>query len=314
MLPRVTVSILSYRRFGPLVKVLESVRRQDYPNVEVIVVDNGSDPELAEGIERRFPQTRVIRLPENIGAAARNHAIAQARGEYLVTLDNDVYFDAPHALREVLAAFERHPRAGCVVFRVCHPSTGRVWVPDWCHPRPWQAAECEEFETYYITEGAAAFRRALFEQVEPYWPALFIGHEGFDLALRILDAGCEIWYTPRVKVWHLASPEARPSWRSFYYFPRNLFAVVYRNYPWAEAVAHLVPRLALFGLYALRAGAFRHFARGMWDGLRMIHACRGVRRPVSRTTLSRIREMDRFQPGLGERFRLGAQRMLASLR
>lgn len=311
MSPLVTVSILSYQRREPLIRVLESVRSQDYPRVEVIVVDNGSPEHLTACVRERFPQVRLIALKSNVGAAARNCGIQAAGGEWVVTLDNDVYFDAPHALQEIVAAFDRHPNAGCVVFRVCHPATGQILVRDWCHPRPWQHAEREEFETYYITEGAAAFRRSVFQRVEPYWPDLFIGHEGFDLGLRLMDAGYEIWYVPQVKVWHLASPEARPAWRSFYYFSRNLFAVVYRNYPWPQGLVHLFPRLAVFGLYALRAGAFSRFVRGICDGIRMLPACRNVRRPVSRQTLARIRRMNRFQPGLARRFALGGQRMLA---
>lgn len=311
MPPLVTVSVLSYRRREPLARVLQSVLAQDYPRVELIVVDNGSGERLTAYLRNHFPQARLIALEENLGAAARNWAFSTAAGEFVVTLDNDVYFDSPHALQEIVAAFERHPHAGSIVFRVYHPATGQIHVPDWCHPRPWQQAEHEEFETYYLTEGAAAFRRAIFDHVEPYWPALFIGHEGFDLSLRIMDAGYEIWYVPQVKVWHLASPEARPEWRSFYYYARNLFAVVYRNYPWREGVMHLIPRLALFGLYALRAGAFARFVRGTLDGFRMLAECRGVRRPIRRNTLERIRQMDRFQPGFVERFALGAQRMVA---
>jgi hypothetical protein len=43
----------------------------------------------------------------------------------------------------------------------------------------------------------------------------------------------------------------------------------------------------------------------------MLAECRGVRRPIRRNTLERIRQMDRFQPGFVERSALGAQRMVA---
>lgn len=308
---RISVVVLSYRRRQALERVLESVLAQEEPDYELIVVDNGSGEELLAWLRASYPQARLIALPGNQGPSARNLGIRAARGRYIVTLDNDVYFDDSQALTRVAAAFERRPAAGCIVFRVCHPATGQLHLRDWCHPRPWEEAELQEFETFYITEGAAAFRREVFEKVEPYWPALFIGHEGFDLAVRLMDAGYEIWYVPEIKVWHLASRETRPDWRPFYYYARNLFPVVYRNYPPAAGLAHLAPRLAVFGLYALRAGAFGKYLRGVADGLRMWPASRDVRKPIRRQTLRRIRALRRHQPGLLQRFVLGAQRMIA---
>ncbi len=307
----ISIVVLSYKRREALARVLESVFDQDYPDREVIVVDNGSGDDMVTWLRAAYPRARLIALGENKGPAARNLGIRAAQGRYIVTLDNDVYFDDSQALNRIAAAFERHPGAGCIVFRVYHPATGRLHVRDWCHPRPWQQAESQEFETFYITEGAAAFRREVFDKVQPYWPELFIGHEGFDLAVRLMDAGYEIWYVPDIKVWHLASRETRPDWRPFYYYARNLFPIVYRNYPPLAGIVHLVPRLAVFGVYALRAGTFGRYLRGVVDGLCMWPACRDLRKPVGRQTLERMRRLRRYQPGLLRRFVLGAQRMIA---
>lgn len=308
--PMISIVVLSYKRRQALERVLGSICTQDYRVCELIVVDNGSGDEVVTWLRSSQPNARLITLAENMGPAARNLGIRAARGRYIVTLDNDVYFDDSQALNRVAAAFERRPAAGCIVFRVCHPATGQLHLRDWCHPRPWQQAETQEFETFYITEGAAAFRREVFERVEPYWPDLFIGHEGFDLAVRLMDAGYEIWYVPEIKVWHLASRETRPDWRPFYYYARNLFPVAYRNYPPLAGVAHVLPRLAVFGLYAIRAGALGKYLRGVADGLRMWPHCRPLRRPVRPETLRRIHRLRRHQPGLLQRFALGAQRMI----
>jgi GT2 family glycosyltransferase len=183
-------------------------------------------------------------------------------------------------------------------------------VRDWCHPRSWRQAEAQEFETDYITEGAAAFRREVFDRIEPYWPLLFIGHEGFDLSLRLLDAGYEIWYAPEVKVWHMASIETRPNWRPFYYYTRNLFPVICRNYPWAQGLLHLAPRLAVLAVRSLQAGAFRRYLAGLVDGLRMIPQTRALRRPIRQETLRKIAALRRCQPGLLERFATAKDRLM----
>ncbi len=301
--PSVTISILSYQRRDALRQVLESVTCQNYPFLEILVVDNASDQSLRQDVRRRFPQVALIELPQNIGIAARNRGILAARGEIVITLDNDVYLDHPLQVREIVKAFQRHPRAGCVVFRVYHPSTGRLHSRDWWHPRRWQAAEGDEFETHFITEGAAAFRREMFEGVGLYWEPLFITHEGLDLSLRMLDAGWEIWYTPSVKVWHLASSETREQRRSFYYTTRNLLAVVFRNYPWVAGLLHLMPRLAGLGFYSIKHGYFLHFLRGLFDGLEMLKEAGASRRPLRPATLRKIAGLNAAQAGLLERFR-----------
>jgi GT2 family glycosyltransferase len=308
--PLVTVSVLSYQRRDAVVRVIESALAQDYPNLEVIVVDNGSGAELTGFLRNRFPQVTLIELSENAGTAARNRGIEAARGEIVVTLDNDVYFDDSRSVHRIVEAFERRPCAGCVVFRVYHPATGTLHVRDWCHPRPWKTGESQEFETHYITEGAAAFRRAVFDQIEPYWPLLFIGHEGADLGIRLMDAGYGIWYLPEVKVWHMASLETREDWRPFYYNTRNLFPHIYRNYPLLKGFAHLVPRVAVMALYALRAGALGRCLNGVVDGLRMLAQCRPLRKPVRRGTLRRITELKRLQPGMFQRFVMSRQRVM----
>ena len=308
--PLVTISVLSYQRRNAVVRVIESALAQDYPNLEVIVVDNGSGEEVTGFLRARFPQVTLIDLPENTGTAARNRGIEAAKGEIIVTLDNDVYFDDSRAVSRIVEAFERHPGAGCVVFRVYHPATGVLHVRDWCHPRPWQTGEGEEFETHYITEGAAAFRRQVFDRIDPYWPLLFIGHEGSDLGIRLMDAGYEIWYLPELKVWHMASLETRQDWRPFYFYTRNLFPEIYRNYPLPEGLAHLVPRVAVMALYALGAGALDRCLKGVADGLRMLPQCRQLRKPVRRDTLRRIAELKRLQPGAFQRLVMSKDRVM----
>ena len=294
--------MLSYRRRGALERVLKSIREQDHPAFETIVVDNGSGEQTTSWIRENHPWVRLIELPRNMGAVARNHGLREARGDFVVTLDNDVYFDSPAGLRRVVEAFQRHPRAGCLAFRVYHPKTGRLHARDWCHPRPWQEAETTEFETHYITEGASAFRREVFDRIEPYWERLWIGHEGFDLGLRLMDAGYEIWYAPDVKVWHMASLETRENWRPFYFNTRNLLLVVYRNYPLLRGMGVLLPRLAVLGFYAIRCGFLRKYLAGLADGVRELGKARAVRRKIRPETLRRVSTLRASMPGPVTRF------------
>ncbi|MGA7635838.1 MAG: glycosyltransferase family A protein, partial [Candidatus Acidiferrales bacterium] len=70
----VSVVILYYKRRETIEESVDSVRAQDYPNVELIVVDNHSDDDIKTAIDRRGGQVKFIELPENIGACAGRNA------------------------------------------------------------------------------------------------------------------------------------------------------------------------------------------------------------------------------------------------
>ncbi len=76
-------------------RALESARRQRFPVLEIIAVDNASTDGSAEMVRRDFPDVRLVALPANVGAAARNAGVAAAKGDVVVTLDNDVLFTTP---------------------------------------------------------------------------------------------------------------------------------------------------------------------------------------------------------------------------
>ena len=227
--------------------------------------------ELTRLLTHAPPDRRADRVAFGLGLGVLRLGFQSCLDEdvfrLIVMLDNDVYFDAPGAVAAAVAAFHRLPQAGCISFRVYHPQLQTLHARDWCHSRPWPEAEFQEFETHYVTEGACAFRREVFETVEGYWEDLWIGHEGFDLSLRILDAGWEMWYTPDVKVWHLASLETRDTWRPYYFNTRNLLLVAMRDYPWHKAPSLLLPRLGVLAFYAARYGYLRHYCKAIADGI-----------------------------------------------
>jgi GT2 family glycosyltransferase len=304
----VSIAILNYQRRDALRAALEAARAQQHP-VEILAVDNASTDGSAEMVRDEFPDVRLVRLPQNIAAAARNVGVASAKGDVVVTLDNDVRFTTPDDVTRILTVFERHPTAAVVNFMIVGPD-GRLSRRDWCHPRDVEAWGKREFVTDYVLEGASACRREAFLAAGGYWAPFFIGHEGWDLALRLVENGHELVYTPEVRVRHLVDASARPSSRIYYTFTRNAVWVALRNFPAPAAAASIARDLSLMAFASVRAGELGAFRRGVIDAVRGARVALATRRVLSRDTRARLAEIRRLKPGLIARARRHAREQL----
>jgi GT2 family glycosyltransferase len=287
---------------------LRSVRLQAYGAQEIIVVDNGSGDGIEGFLAAEFPEVRLVALPANVGCAGRNRGVRAARGELVVTIDNDVCFDSPSELQKVRAAFDRDPAASCVAFQVLAGDTGRVHLRDWCHPRSyWEFAD-KPFETCFITEGACAFRRDHFLRLGGYYEPLWIGHEGWDLSLRMLDAGLKILYRPEIRVRHAMSAETRANGRNYYYYTRNYIWLAFKDYVGGRRWRYAAYHLAMMAWFSLRDRHPGKFLQGFRDGLRGL--ARLERTPVSPQGWLRLEEIEADRPGLLMRLKKHYERPL----
>ncbi len=91
--PFVTVVIRSYKRIPQMLELLEAVRSQDYPNFEIVVIEQTADGREAWRAEldaaRMDPRVRILEYGPLGPAGARNEALHQARGEILLFMDDD---------------------------------------------------------------------------------------------------------------------------------------------------------------------------------------------------------------------------------
>lgn len=86
--PSISAVIPAYNSSSCIGDALTSILAQTLPVDEIIVVDDGSSDDTAE-VAARYPKTRVIRQKNAGQAAARNHGILEARGEWIALLDHD---------------------------------------------------------------------------------------------------------------------------------------------------------------------------------------------------------------------------------
>lgn len=299
--PLVSIVVLNYKRLSALEQTLESVVAQTYSRKEIIVVDNHSEENVAAVVSKFGQGIKLIELDVNLGGCGgRNVGIRAARGELVITLDNDVSFLSVDALEAVVRLFEENPDYHVLAFQLRDAHTGQLRLREWCHPKDWREFAELQFATHFFVEGAAAYRREVFENAGMYFEPLFIYNEGWDLGLRILDHGYRILYTPEIRVRHLMSPEARSTSRPYFLFTRNYIWIAYKNYPLLAAVRFATFRMAMMTYFALRTGHLNSFLRGLWAGIR---GCRHIQRsPVGSKTLAYIDSLDQHRPNFFVRY------------
>ncbi|MHB8383580.1 MAG: glycosyltransferase family 2 protein [Candidatus Binataceae bacterium] len=310
--PLVSIVILHYQDRDAFERTLASVCRQSYADREIIVVANGRHDDIRGVLEREAPEAQLVQLEANLGACGgRNAGILAARGDIIITLDNDIAFEGNCELGRIVEAFNRYPDIHVLAFKVCDGATGKLLIRGWCHPRDWKEFSDIEFETNYINEGACAIRREVYERAGLYYEPLFFGTEGWDLALRIMDRGFRMLYVPGVKVRHLTDDKTRPGERQHYSYTRNYIWTAAKDYPIGAGVAFLAVKLSMMLYLSIRTGHARAFARGFRDGIIGMPAVLRDRAPVSASTLKYVRKLEQTRPSLW--LRLGRHRKAVQL-
>jgi glycosyltransferase involved in cell wall biosynthesis len=113
-MPLVSAAIITHNRAHYLEGAIASVLDQSFRDLELIVVDDGSTDDTEAVVARhRDPRIRYVRQQHSGKAAARNTAVAHARGEFLAFCDSDDLW-YPHRLARQISAFRRHPDVGMV--------------------------------------------------------------------------------------------------------------------------------------------------------------------------------------------------------
>jgi len=277
--PLVSVLIGSRDRPVSVIRCLHSVFSQDYHNLEVLVLDdNSSRYRLDELLASVFRDRRLrcFRSDISLGVASgRNFLMQWAKGEILCFIDDDAYFADSGCVSRIVEAFARNPQVGILATKIVdhQPSGENLFVPFSRWWRLWRRhlAETPQLVSYYVG-GCHAIRRRVIEQCGNYQNDLFFGGEEMDLSYRAVQAGIQIMYLPSVVVHHYPAPSVanhhQSRYRSeLYFYVRNRFFLAFKYLPSIYIPVYLSVWLCIYGLSALRRGAFREFLSGLLAGV-----------------------------------------------
>ncbi|MFZ0888493.1 MAG: glycosyltransferase, partial [Candidatus Binataceae bacterium] len=222
--PLISVVICAYNAERTMRDCLESLRRLDYPNYEVVIVDDGSRDRTAE-ISMDFPEFRLIRQPNKGLAIARNVGMQAARGEIIAYTDSDCVVD-PHWLTMMIRTMLEGGFDGCGGPNYAPHEDGRVAACVAASP----GAPCHvlvgDDRAEHLAGCNMVFRRTALRALGGFDPRFTAAGDDVDICWRMLDAGFKLGFSPAAFVWH---------------FRRNTIKAYYgqqRGYGCAEALLY----------------------------------------------------------------------------
>jgi GT2 family glycosyltransferase len=242
--PRVSIITVNYNQVAVTCALIESLKKVTYPDVEIVVVDNGSPEDATEVITTRYPEVKFIRSEENLGFAGGNNlGIKASTGKYLLFLNNDTEVDEGF-LQPLVELFETNPKAGAASSKLIYynsdniiqyvgstsmnPFTGRNKRVGFMERDNGQYDTLKETE---VAHGAAMMvPRSVIEKAGLMPDFFFLYYEEIDWCERIKKSGYRIYVVPASKVYHKESMSVgKKSTLKTYYMTRNRVLFMRRN-------------------------------------------------------------------------------------
>jgi O-antigen biosynthesis protein len=198
--PQISVAICTYNGAATLRECLEGVAGLHYPDFEVIVVSDGSTDDSAQ-IAGAFEGVRAVETPQRGLAAARNTAMATARGEIIAYIDDDAIPD-PDWLTHLAASFASGPYAAVGGPNV--PPAGSSRVAQCVANAPGGPAHVlvSDREAEHIPGCNMAIRKDSLQRIDGFDPQFRAAGDDVDVCWRILDNGERIAFNPGAVVRH----------------------------------------------------------------------------------------------------------------
>jgi GT2 family glycosyltransferase len=246
MPPLVSIVTLNWNQAETTCDLLASLGRITYPNVEVIVVDNGSAPADFAHLSAFYPKPRILRSPTNLGFTGGNNlGMRAARGQYVLLLNNDTEV-APDFLEPLVAAMEADPAIGAASPKILYfdepdriqyaggtAVNERTAQARWIGSGEIDRGQHDQSGPTEMGHGAALLiRRQVLEEVGLLGADFFACYEELDFGTRLCAAGWGLHYAAESVVWHKESVSmGKQSPLKAYFQARNRLLYLRRNLP-----------------------------------------------------------------------------------
>lgn len=266
-LPLCSIVIVSYQGRSLLERFLPSIANLEYPNYEVIIVDNASTDGSEEFIKNKYPQFKVIENKENSGTAeGSNIGAREAKGDYIFWLSNDMELE-PLMLNYMIEKAELDKKIGictCKMRRITEQGDkiniidsvgGDIDIFSFPYMRGVNQEDRGQWDNsngvFFSFGGAMLIKREVFDKTGGYDERTFTLGDDIDLSWRARLLGYRVVVEPKAVLYHRVSATLGIKFgrsQKRFMSERNALMMLIKNYS-PLALAGILPIyfLILFG-------------------------------------------------------------------
>jgi len=245
--PKTSVVVISYNSEKYIAKCLDSLLESDYPNLELIVVDNSSSDKTPEILKNYSNKAKIFLNKENLGfAGGNNFGIKKSSGEILVLINPDAYVKQD-SISELVLPFLKDEKIMITGPKIYYPNTKKIQSAGGIirtNALPlhygYGVEDNQQFNSVkqvdYVTGAVMAIKRKLFEITglfDPiYNPAYY---EETEKCVQARKLGFKVLYIPKSEAYHYESTTLTALSENYLrYFHANRFKFIYRNFNFAQ--------------------------------------------------------------------------------
>ena len=294
MKKQVSVVIPTYNLKKELLECIESIVKQDYPNLEIVVVDNGSTDGTVKSIKsliiNGLTNLRLVENARNLGVTGgRNAGIktASGRAAYLFFFDHDMVAETD-MIAQLVKVAESDPKIGIVTPKIYYfGDKKRIWAAGtginlWTGQIIFRGGEdegqYEEVEEVQVAPAAILVKRKVLDKIGGFDDIYFATYEDTDFCFRAKKAGFRIIYAPKAVAYHKIPVDYEFAMRRLlsrsYFVGRNriIFMKRFGRNFWAFLL-FLPIYFAYYTFLSLRfkkKGGIVNFVKGTLEGLGLV--------------------------------------------
>ena len=251
-----SVISVNYNGGDKIVESIKSVVDQNYKNLEIIIVDNGSKDGSIEKLEKlKIDNIKIYKLQNNLGfTAGSNFGVEKSSGKYFLILNNDAYLDKIDFIQKSVNILEKSnfniigifPK---VIFNWEQSIINTTFVK-WHYRQLWYDDQNGKFdfndektnkEVFGAMFVAPIFKKELWLKIGGFDNSFFTYGEDFDVSYRANVLGYKFLYCPNIKVKHdfrsSSREDSNPLW-SYFYFQRNYLYTIIKNYQFINLIKY----------------------------------------------------------------------------
>ncbi|MCK4891256.1 MAG: glycosyltransferase family 2 protein, partial [Candidatus Pacebacteria bacterium] len=235
---KVYIIILNWNNEEDTIECIRSLKKINYNDYKIIIVDNGSEEKSVLKIKKQYSEICIIKNKKNLGFAGGNnigikYAINNG-ADYVLLINNDTIVDEDF-LNKLVEAGDSNESVGLVGSKIYfYSEPNRIWFAggkvNWLKNKGTHIGLDEidkgQYDKIndvgYLTGCCLLIKREVIEQIGALKEDYFLYYEDTDFSLRARNIGYKCVYVPESKIYHKISRSTKPGSASYvYYHARN---------------------------------------------------------------------------------------------